>query len=363
MLNNKLLALSLIFLLVTPFFALAEESITITTYYPSPYGSYREMRAKRMAIGDGYINGQTYSWDEYQDDPFHNIDYNADLVVEGNVGIGTTSPGDALEILGQDKAISLVYGGGGANNLYGGRWRVHDTGSGVYTSFDTKNSGAWTNDRVTILSATGNVGIGTTGPSQRLTVYKSTAGDLASFGGNSVNVPIYLHLSGDSSLNYIGGNVYYNGTNMTIDYTDRDSGFIKFSPGSGGPMVSLGYVTAGTNPRTENLVLTVNNVGNVGIGTTSPSQKLDLGNSGRIVNVQEPVNNQDVATKHYVDAAGGGIVAYRFQGWHASPCTTVTGTTCRARISRWDSGLLFINACDAAPDGIIDASVCFYSSQ
>jgi len=30
----------------------AEESITITTYYPSPYGSYNELQANKLAVGD-----------------------------------------------------------------------------------------------------------------------------------------------------------------------------------------------------------------------------------------------------------------------------------------------------------------------
>lgn len=106
------LSLSLIFLLATPFFVLGEESITLTTYYPSPYGSYRELRAQRMAIGDNYINGGTYSWDT------GTIDANADLVVEGNVGIGTTTPG----------AAKLAIQNSGANGLI-----IHDTAqSGNY---------------------------------------------------------------------------------------------------------------------------------------------------------------------------------------------------------------------------------------
>ncbi|MFA5346456.1 MAG: hypothetical protein WC315_09320, partial [Candidatus Omnitrophota bacterium] len=42
----------------------AEDTLTITTYYPSPYGVYRELRAKRIAIGDDYIDGANYTWQD-----------------------------------------------------------------------------------------------------------------------------------------------------------------------------------------------------------------------------------------------------------------------------------------------------------
>jgi hypothetical protein len=98
----------------------------------------------------------------------------------GNFGIGTTNPLDKLEINGNDKAIALTVGGG-AGNEYGGRWRVYDTGAGVYTSFDTKNVGSWTNNRFTILSSSGNVGIGTTTPGYKLEVNGSFAATTKSF--------------------------------------------------------------------------------------------------------------------------------------------------------------------------------------
>jgi len=72
------------------------DSIRIVTYYPSPFGTYRELRTKRLAIGDDYIKTGSppdkYDWQEYPTDPMHNIAYDADLVVQGSVGIGTTAP-------------------------------------------------------------------------------------------------------------------------------------------------------------------------------------------------------------------------------------------------------------------------------
>jgi len=45
-------SLVLFLLLICHLFIFAEESLTITTYYPSPYGSYNEVRANKMVIGD-----------------------------------------------------------------------------------------------------------------------------------------------------------------------------------------------------------------------------------------------------------------------------------------------------------------------
>jgi len=83
------------------------EDITITTYYPSPYGSYRELRANRIAIGDNYINTATYTWEEADGDGGE-VDYQADLVVEGNVGIGTPTPKAAFHLAGSNTSPILL---------------------------------------------------------------------------------------------------------------------------------------------------------------------------------------------------------------------------------------------------------------
>lgn len=73
---------------ITTLYSFAEERITLTTYYPSPYGVYKELRADQMAIGSNYRNiPLNDGW----------------LLVNGSVGIGTDNPGANLEVAGQVK--------------------------------------------------------------------------------------------------------------------------------------------------------------------------------------------------------------------------------------------------------------------
>ncbi len=82
-----------------------EERITITTYYPAPYGMYRELRSRRMAIGDKYIDdAASWQWEEA-------INEGADLVVEGSVGIGYDRPGVSPIEGTEHKGIKLVLAG------------------------------------------------------------------------------------------------------------------------------------------------------------------------------------------------------------------------------------------------------------
>jgi hypothetical protein len=83
-----LLLLSVNGLFIIPAFS-ATETITLTTYYPSPVGVYRELRAQHEAIGNTYYDASQYCWGGAC---ANQINANADLVVEGNVGIGTILP-------------------------------------------------------------------------------------------------------------------------------------------------------------------------------------------------------------------------------------------------------------------------------
>ncbi|MEA3560247.1 MAG: hypothetical protein U9R31_00550 [Candidatus Omnitrophota bacterium] len=65
------------------------EDVTITTYYPAPFGVYEELRARKIGIGTTYMDTTTVN---VADD---------DLIVEGNIGIGMVTPDGKLGVDGE----------------------------------------------------------------------------------------------------------------------------------------------------------------------------------------------------------------------------------------------------------------------
>ena len=98
----------------------ASEELTISTYYPAPYGVYKELRNQRTAIGENYIDGSQYCWEGTCTTQF---DSDADLIVEGNVGIGTENPKAKLDIKGEVKVGET---GLNCNSSSAGTMRYHD---------------------------------------------------------------------------------------------------------------------------------------------------------------------------------------------------------------------------------------------
>jgi hypothetical protein len=165
---------------------------------------------------------------------------NADYInLEGaNVGIGTTTPGEVLEVVGNIRA-NVSNGGGfmltGASAS--GLVRAGATGLALRTN---------TTDRLTIDNS-GNVGIGITSPSSRLHVADT---------GESV---ITLQdLDGTNQLLNIGHN---GGGSYFLSRDNTSNGNFSWYTYDGTTLSTRMYIAPG---------------GNVGIGTTSPGQKLTL---------------------------------------------------------------------------------------
>lgn len=90
------------FILVSAIFSFSlllaqtNETMTVTTYYPSPYGSYRDLTTYQLRIGSdvAYANANEVA------NNFQN-----GMIIEGNVGIGTNAPQAALDITSTDSGM------------------------------------------------------------------------------------------------------------------------------------------------------------------------------------------------------------------------------------------------------------------
>lgn len=85
------------------------EELVITTYYPVPYGDYKELRSYRMAIGDRYHLPSHVCWEGSCTNQINEtLDDDTDLLVEGNVGIGTMNPKVKLDVRGEIRGFGIV---------------------------------------------------------------------------------------------------------------------------------------------------------------------------------------------------------------------------------------------------------------
>jgi hypothetical protein len=258
----------LIIFVLLPFFAFADETLTITTYYPSPYGSYNQLTTASTT----YL---AYS--------------------SGNVGIGTTSPSAKLQVLlnggnganglsdygiattassGQATLGAEYIGDGYANldlgqNQSGARrfWHISSRTSGAGTPYSLEiynyNVSGFAGPLFTITPG-GYVGIGTASP-------RATGAGLDAAGTLSVT----------NSAN-IGATDF-----TAAGWTTAGGGVIGWNKTNGSGEMSLISVSGGGSDggfsfydRNTQLVRILKN-GYVGIGTAAPSEKLHV-DAGRI---------------------------------------------------------------------------------
>lgn len=163
---------------------LGSETLTLTTYYPAPYGGYVSVLTTNQTLlaRDG-----------------------------GNVGIGTPTPGNKLHVAGPgNTSVDIKTTGrimtGDANNN-GGVWLSQSADGFVGNTGG--NVGFWTNgvgwNALSIVKASGNMGIGTTAPTERLSVI----GNVSVSGNASINGDIIMNSSKTSYIRNVCERVYY----------------------------------------------------------------------------------------------------------------------------------------------------------
>jgi hypothetical protein len=216
-------------------------------------------------------------------------------VTATGVGIGTTSPAAKLDVVGGFSHFGFnTVAVPPSDNINGGLalgWNRSNGGAEVnfYNVFDawggnnprafvfSQKTGAQTYNDLMTITGPGNVGIGTTTPTSKLTV----AGDIFSVGG------IY-------ASNATGGNVGTNFGAITSSAT-QSSLYLTRSVGSwsdtwwqwthdNDSKLKLGFSTVPQAEFSNGLAVFL---GNVGIGTSSPGHKLHISGAGADIGITD----------------------------------------------------------------------------
>ena len=236
----------------------------------------------------------------------------------GNVGIGETSPLGKLHIKGTDtgatasaqgnsliledteNGLSILSSTAGAGYINFGDSGDNNIGMIIYDhSSNSMRFSANAAERMRI-DASGNVGIGTTSPSTPLHVKTNSSGYALTIEENSGGEAYQI------GTDQYGGLVFYNSTTKVVEFTDS----------SEMQLYSGGSVTTKISPSSTSYFTG----GNVGIGTTSPTEKLTVAGAvtatGALADDRTSTAAMDFSSGvtrfvSYGDATQDGAIAFR----------------------------------------------------
>jgi len=275
------------------------------------------------------------------------------ILSSGNVGIGTVSPSAKLQIVDSTSGASVLKVDGTNGTLFevvddlsDSLMSVNDAaGLPVFEVFADNHivAGRYNQNDFYLDGTSGNVGIGTASPNQKLEVFGnqriSNSGVLEFFGGTVYPKISRNGTSGGLIIDTAGGGV----SNSVSLLSVRENGGTDFVTVLGSGNVGIGttspankfHINIGTNlnwifgypsntttslaalndaesayvdARIDGLTLALNSQsgGNVGIGTASPSQKLHVEGHIRVTGAYYDSNNSTGSSGEILSSTGSG---------------------------------------------------------
>jgi hypothetical protein len=280
-----------------------------------------------------------------------------------NVGIGTTTPSERLEINGN----LLINPPGGTTGYIIGKNQtssatssivLYEAGTGNmilqtnYSSAAIKFRTAGANDRV-IIDSSGKVGIGTTAPQTYLDVIGSNAGtrSLLLRSGDTSGAPA-------DSMQIIFG---YNG-GLSYPHNIRTRHNSGAATGNAIDFYIWNYgVDAVSTPGTKH-VMTLEGTGNVGIGTTAPGYKLDIVGALRLQPSSAPIGANGVI---YYDSTANKFKCFENGAW--VDCISAGGIPSGAYIAFPDSnprpGFTYTGVIEVVRTGTTQLNLYWFQKQ
>jgi hypothetical protein len=195
----------------------------------------------------------------------------------GNVGIGTTAPTHRLDVTGGGAVIrsSLTVTGAGL--------------SGTQTAFEVIG-GTMT------VRYDGNVGIGTTSPIDRLHVSNGVIRSDFNGAGSSLNTLSMYLVSGDPGIGFRN--------------TGTSAGYTMEASNTGG----LRFATATETLGSQTNRVAFDAVGQVGIGTVTPTHRLDVTGGGAVIRSSLTVTGAGLSGTQTAFEVIGGTMTVRYDG-------------------------------------------------